>query len=350
MLIVDAHEDIAFNALAMQRDFTESVATTRAREGAQAENIATLGLPEQLAGGVGIVFGTLFVLPADTMALAQSLVYRTAEEASQQAQQQLAIYRRLAEHPQITLIQTRADLAGVLAGWDRAAPQLGIVVLMEGADPIRAPAEAADWYADGVRLVGPAWASGSRYCNGNDAPGPLSGDGRSLMREMSRARLTLDLSHMADASFWEALDLFDGTVIASHANCRALVPGPNENRHLSNAMIKGLVERDGVIGVVLYNRFLDSSWTPKRGKDAVGLDLVVRHIDHICQLAGDARHVAIGSDFDGGFGSEAIPRELDTVADLPRLADALRRHGFAEDDVAAVMGRNWLRKLETLLP
>jgi membrane dipeptidase len=128
------------------------------------------------------------------------------------------------------------------------------------------------------------------------------------------------------------------------------VPGPRADRHLSDAMIKALLERDGVIGIVLYNRFLDSAWAPAQGKAAVGLDVVLRHVDHICQLAGDARHVAIGSDFDGGFGSEAIPRELDTVADLPRIGAALRGAGFAEADVAAVLGGNWLRKLGELLP
>lgn len=350
MLIIDAHEDIAFNALAMQRDYTESVASTRAREGPQAEYRATMGLPDALAGGVGVTFGTIFVMPDGLSDLPQSEVYRTPEEAYAQGRRQLEIYRRLAEHPQIELIERRADLDAVLASWDRGAPKQGIVVLMEGADPIRAPEEAAEWYAAGVRLVGPAWAARTRYCSGNDAPGPLSAEGRRLMRELSRARLALDTSHMAEASFWEALDLFDGVVLASHSNCRALVPGPHENRHLSDGMIKALIQRDSVIGVVLYNRFLDSAWTPASGKDAVGLDIVARHIDYICQIAGDARHVAIGSDFDGGFGSESIPRELDTIADLPRLADALRAHGFAEDDVAAVLGRNWLRTLEAILP
>lgn len=348
MFIVDAHEDIAFNAIAQDRDYLRPVAATREIEGARAEDIATVGLADALAGGVGIIFGTLYVAPEGAVSLGGP-VYRTAEEAHAQAHQQLAVYRRLARHPQITIVETRAGLAEVLVAWEAGTPQLGIVVLMEGADPIRAPAEAAEWSAAGVRLVGPAWGA-TRYSGGTGAPSPLTPEGRELMRELNRARLALDTSHMAEASFWEALELFDGPLIASHSNCRALLPGPRADRHLSDAMIKALIEHDGVIGIVLYNRFLDSTWTRERGKAGVGLDVVLRHIDHICQIAGDARHVAIGSDFDGGFGSEAIPHELDSVADLPRLGQALSDAGFSNDDVAAVMGRNWLRKLDQILP
>lgn len=349
MLIVDAHEDIAFNAVALRRDYLEPVAVTRAREGASPADIATAALPDALEGGVGVVFGTIFVMPAGVENLPDAVVYRTAEEAYAQGHEQLAIYRRLAEDPRVSMVGTRADLAAVLAAWEAGTPRLGIVPLMEGADPIRAPGEVAEWQAAGIRLVGPAWRA-TRYCGGTGMPGPLTGDGRALVRELGRAGLALDTSHMAEESFWEALDLFEGQVLASHSNCRALVGGQYPERHLSDAMIKALIERDGVIGVVLFNRFLDGSWTRERGKAAVGLEAVVRHIDHICQIAGDARHVAIGSDFDGGFGSEAVPREIDTIADLPRLAGALRGAGFAEDDVAAVMGGNWLRKLEEVLP
>jgi membrane dipeptidase len=306
-------------------------------------------LPDALAAGVAVVFGTIFVMPAGGEKLPEHLVYRTAEEAYALGQEQLAVYRRLAGHPQVSIVGTRGDLSGVLSSWDTGTPRLGIVLLIEGADSIREPGEVAAWQAEGVRLVGPAWRA-TRYCGGTGAPGPLTAEGRALMREMSRAGLALDMSHMADASFWEALDLFDGPVIASHSNCRALLPGPHADRHLSDTMIKALIERDAVIGVVLFNGFLDSTWTRGQDRAEVGLDVVVRHVDHICQLAGDARHVAIGSDFDGGFGREGIPREFDSIADLPLLADALRGAGFAEQDVAAVMGGNWLRKLKTILP
>ncbi|GAB4189343.1 MAG: membrane dipeptidase [Roseiflexaceae bacterium] len=348
-MIIDAHQDIAYNMVALGRDYTRPVAQTRALEGPRTRDIATLGLPDALSGGVGLVFATLFVEPAGTTLGPASRGYRTPDEAHTQAQEQLAVYRRLAEHPQVTLVQNRADLAAVQAAWAGGEPQQGIVVLMEGADPIRTPEEASAWQAAGVRLIGPAWRR-TRYSGGTAAPGPLTPAGRELMRELRRAGLALDVSHMAEASFWEALELFDGPVVATHANCRALVPERLPDRHLSDEMIRALVTRDAVIGVVLFNRFLDDGWDYGSSKDALGLDAVVRHIDHICQIAGNAHHVAIGSDFDGGFGSEAIPRELDSVADLPRVGEALLRAGWREQEVQALLSGNWLRALQTILP
>jgi membrane dipeptidase len=163
---------------------------------------------------------------------------------------------------------------------------------------------------------------------------------------MQRLGMILDLSHMAEESFWQALDAFSGTVIASHSNCRALVP---TDRQLSDDMIRALAARDGVIGAVFANRFLDATWTAASER-GVALAEVVRHIDHLCQLTGTARHCAIGSDLDGGFGVESTPDELDSVADLTKLANALTRAGYGEDDISGIMGGNWLRVLRRTLP
>lgn len=347
-MIVDAHLDIASNTTGLGRDYTATVTATRQREGTRNEDIATVGLAEALAANVGLVFGTLFVAPESGSSLSL-LVYHTPEEAQQQALDQLAVYRSLAERPDVMLVETQRDLAQLLALRSQGTALQGIVVLMEGADPILTPAHAREWFDRGVRIVGPAWKQ-TRYSGGTGDPGPLTELGRALMPELRAANLALDISHMAEESFWQALDLFDGPVLASHANCRAIVPHSRPDRHLSDAMITALIERDGVIGAVLYNKFLQDGWTLEQGKHAVGLDAVVRHIDHICQLAGNATHVGIGSDLDGGFGVEAIPHELDTIGDLPRLATALASHGYSASAIDAIMGGNWLRKLETILP
>lgn len=348
MVIVDAHQDIAFNEIVLGRNYLESVAAIRDREGPDAEDFATMALPEALAGGVGVVFGTLFAIPENLGIVPVSIGYQTAEDAYAQAHDQLAIYRRLTQDSRMALIETRTGLAELRESWATEKPRVGVVLLMEGADPVRSINDVGAWYADGVRLIGPAWRA-TRYSGGTSAPGPLTEEGRALLREMERVGIALDTSHMAEQSFWEALDIFQGPVLASHSNCRALVPGPHDDRHLSDEMIKALTARGGVIGVVLFNLFLDSAWRREHGKGAVGLDVVIRHIDRICQIAGDANHVGIGSDFDGGFGSQSIPRELDTIADLPRLADALRGIGYTDEHVAAIMGGNWLRHLETIL-
>lgn len=353
-MFVDGHEDIAYNRLTLGRDFTLPARDTRAREGEPSPDVGscTTSLPDLLAGGVGVVFATIFTLPATSTntSIATERGYGSPDEAHQQGLTQLAYYRELAQRPDVRLVTSRSDLDAVGARWAAGSPQLGLVPLMENADPIRTPDEASWWYEQGLRIVGPAWHA-TRYCGGTSQPGPLTADGRALMRELSSAGLVLDISHMAEESFWQALDLFNGVVIATHCNCRALLPNSRyPDRHLSDAMLRVLLERDAVIGAVPYGRFLRDDWTPKSGKAALGLDDLLRHIDHICQLAGDARHVAFGSDFDGGFGSEAIPRELDTAADLPRLREALLAAGYSDADADNVMGGNWQRMLERALP
>lgn len=349
MLIIDGHQDIATSFMALGRDFRQPVALTRAREGASPPwGTCTLGLPDALGAGVRLVFGTLFVAPTEKQRPASYETYENAEQAHRLAQRQLDYYRELAADSAVSLVTSKAELEAIAATWNSEAPRLGIVVLMENGDPIRTPAEASDWYAQGVRIVGPAWR-GTRYCGGTGQPGPLTADGRRLMSELSRVGMILDTSHLAEQSFWEALDLFDGPVIASHSNCRAL-NHVRADRHLSDGMITALIGRDAVIGVVLYNAFLSPTWRRGSAKEALGLDAALRHIDHVCTLAGDTAHVAIGSDLDGGFGSEEIPREIDTVADLPRLAEALATAGYDDEAIAAMMGTNWLQLLQRALP
>jgi membrane dipeptidase len=356
MLIVDAHEDIAYSALFGARDFRTSVADKRRTDpddNAQGrEGQATVGLPDMLGANVGVVFGTLYASPARSAFGGEHRGgYTTAREAETQARNQLDYYRRLTdEDARVTLIGTRSDLDGHLAAWqspDEAAHRVGIVPLMEGADPIVRPDDVKRWFDDGVRIVGLSWSQ-SRYAGGTRAPGPLSDDGKKLLKLMNEIGLVWDVSHLAEESFWQGLDIFQGRVIASHSNCRQYVP---TDRHLSDDMIRALIERDAVIGCVLYNRFLQQDWDPEKGKNAVTLkDDVMRHIDRVCQIAGNARHSGIGSDFDGGFGAQSIPAELDSVADLPKLADVLRAAGYKPADVELVMGGNWLRVLREALP
>jgi membrane dipeptidase len=223
-------------------------------------------------------------------------------------------------------------------------------MLMEGADGIREPGEAAWWMERGVRIVGLAWA-GTRYAGGTGEPGPLTPEGRRLLSAMADLGLMLDLSHLSDEACLEALDRFAGTVLASHAPARARLPElPRPERALTDEMIRRLAARGGVMGVVPYNRFLNATWQLSHGKGAVTLEHVVAMIDHVCQVTGSAAHVGLGSDFDGGFGVEAVPAEIDTVADLQKIGQALRARGYAEADVVGVMGHNWIDLLRRGLP
>lgn len=342
---MDSHEDIAWNRLALNRDLFESVAEKRTREGPQPAHgcgSATVGYPELMQGNVRIVFATLYVAPDRPDQAVLGKRYSNPQQAHDQAWEQLQYYTSIASDPRVTLITRRADLDHVISSSD---PRLGLVVLMEGAEPVVQPNEVSEWYNAGVRIVGTSWGK-TRYAGGTGAPGGLSQLGRELLAEMERAGMVLDISHMAEQSFFEALDLFHGPMIASHSNCRAFV---DTDRQLSDEMIRALVARDGVIGTVVYNRFLRTGWDKKAGKDAVGLEDVVRHIRHVCDLAGNTLHAAIGSDFDGGFGNESTPREIDTVADLQKLG-AVLASDLSTVDASNILGENWIRFLRRVLP
>ena len=194
-------------------------------------------------------------------------------------------------------------------------------------------------------MIGLAWDD-TRYAASawRDSNHGLTKEGRALLEIMNEFRIILDLTHMSEKATLEALDQYEGTVVASHSNSRALVPG---ERQLSDNQIRAIGERDGVIGTVLYNRFLRAGYKKGDPKELVTLDHVIAHIDHVCQILGDARHVGIGSDMDGGFGSADIPAEIDTAADLPLIAARLLKSGYEESDVAQIMGGNWLNLLRS---
>jgi membrane dipeptidase len=157
---------------------------------------------------------------------------------------------------------------------------------------------------------------------------------------------------MDEAAAYESLDRYEGPVMATHSNCAALMRGADTNRHLPDRVIEGVIERDGVIGVIPLNTFLKVGWLRKSGsrKEEVSLDAVIAHIDHICQIAGDSLHAGIGSDFDGGFGLQSTPRELDTIADLQKISSGLLARGYGESDAENILGGNWLRFLRRNLP
>lgn len=356
-MIVDGHEDLAWNMQAFGRDYSRSMAETRSlEEGSDAvrrNGQTLLGWPDWMRGGVGIAFGVLFASPERRRTVDwDTIAYADPASAHRMYWSQLDLYHRLCdEHSeQFALIENRPDLKEHLRAWESGQQRLGLVLLMEGAEGVRQPAELEDWFERGVRIIGPAWDR-TRYAGSCYDPGPLTDQGRELLDVWSGLGGVLDLSHLAEAAARQALDAFPGTIIASHANVRRLVQHSRyPERHLSNEVIRALIERDGVIGVVLANHFLLDGWTKGDPKAAVTLEHVVEHIDAICQIAGDAAHVGLGSDFDGGFGLDQVPAEIGSVADLPKVGQALARHGYAESDILRILGDNWIRILDGSLP
>jgi membrane dipeptidase len=353
MLAVDAHLDLAMNAVMWNRDLALGALETRRIERAEGltekgRAAGTVGFPDLRAGEIGLVFAT--VIARKNHGQNSGIDFRTHEIAFAQAQGQLAYYQELERQGIIRLIRTRDDLAAWRAAWeaDPAGAPFGFVLLMEGADPIVAPEQVRLWWDDGLRMVGLAHYGPSAYAFGTGSAGPLTTKGRELLRVMDELRMMLDVSHLTDVSFHEALDRFQGPVLASHSNCRVLVPG---DRQLDDAMIRRMIERDGVIGAVMDAWMLQPDWV--RGEttnENLTLEAVVDQIDHVCQLAGNCRHAAIGTDLDGGYGIEQTPKDLDTIADVQKIPDLLRTRGYEDGDIAAVMHGNWMRMLERGLP
>lgn len=359
MLIVDAHQDLAWNMLTFGRDYTRSAAETRLGEvktQTPARNGDTLlGWPDYQRGEVAVIFATLFAAPIrHKLGDWDTLTYIDFEDAYSIYNEQLDSYHRLTDnHPdKFRLVQTLQDLKEILMAWqteDAEDHPVGLVILMEGAEGIRHPGELQEWWSRGVRLIGPAW-SGTRYCGGTREPGPLTADGFALLEAMADLSYILDLTHMDEQAILQALDVYPGSIVATHSNPQVLLKEADINRFLSDRVLRGLFERDGIVGIPPFNKFLRWQWSAKDGREEIPLDLVVEHIDYICQLAGDALHVGIGTDFDGGFGLQSVPAEIDTIADLQKLIPLLMERGYTEDDLMAIMGTNWLSLLKGSLP
>ena len=360
-LIIDAHCDLAWNMLNFGRDYTRSAAETREKEkgtlAAEKNGASLIGWPDYQRGRVAIVFSTLFAAPARTNEGDwDKICYATYPEAHGLYMKQLHLYHELADSKpdHFRMIFNQKDLGSHISEWQdptRKERPVGLLALMEGADGILDLDELAEWHDLGLRIIGLAWA-GTRYSGGTREPGPITPEGRELLRAMADFNFTLDLSHMDERSALDALELYEGPIAATHVNCLALLPNFPTNRHFSDTVLHGIIERGGVIGAVPLNTFLKPGWNRRNGsrREEVPLDVVAAHLDHVCQLAGDSSHAGIGSDFDGGFGVQSVPPELDTIADLQKLGPLLMARGYSEPDVANILGLNWLNFLNKNLP
>jgi membrane dipeptidase len=351
MIICDAHLDLAWNALDWNRDLRLPVAEIRRWEQEQGitgkgRGCGTVSFAELRRGKVALFIATLLarLLRPNLMPAIQR--YSSMEAAYAAAHGQLAYYRALEQEGLLRFIKDWPTLDAHVRAWkqnENGREPLGFILSMEGADPVLAPEQVGEWFEAGLRIIGPAHYGVSPYAHGTGTEGGLFPPGKPLLKEMERVGMILDVTHLSDQCFDEALDIYGGPVLASHHNCRALVPN---QRQLTDEQIKRLIGRGAVIGTALDTWMLYPGW--ERGKTTpeeagVKLEAMVDHIDRVCQLAGNARHAAIGTDLDGGFGREQSPLDLDTIADLQRVPDLLRRRGYAEDAVEGVMHANWLR-------
>jgi membrane dipeptidase len=351
MLIFDAHLDMAWNALEWNRNLEWPVHKIREFE-RQFSGVNpgpnTVSWHALREGRVGITISTLLPrLHRKDKALSH---YQSREAAYASCYGQLYYYRSLVAKGVLREIPDRKTLSAHVREWEQdksAKLPIGFILSMEGSPSILSPAQIHEWYAAGLRILGPSHYGVSPYSHGTGSEGGLLPEGPALLREMDKAGMILDVTHLADQSFWEALDIFRGPVLASHHNCRALVPG---DRQLADEQIKALIQRGAVIGAAFDAWMLTPGWViGVTQPDQCTLENVVDHIDHICQLAGNAKHCGMGTDLDGGFGKEQTPNDLDTIADLHKVAAILLRRGYSQSDVEGIMYRNWVRFFEGAL-
>lgn len=346
MWIFDGHLDLAMNALDWGRDLAVPVAQTRAIEQQEGRDRkgsgrGTVAYPDMHRGAIGVSIATVIARasrPGNPLP-----GYRTAEAAHAAARGQLAYYRAREARGVLRILQDWPTLAAHIAEFERdpGGTPLGIILTMEGADPVLSPEDLQAWYELGLRCIGLAHYGVSNYAHGTSTPGGLTDLGKALLPAVQTLGLILDLTHLADQAFWEAMERFDGVVHCSHQCCRALVPG---DRQMTDEQLRAVIARKGVIGVALDAWMLYPGWEKEVTQpDVVGLEAVADQIDRICQLAGNSLHAGIGSDLDGGFGTEQTPRDLDTIADLQKIPAILRARGYRESDVENVMNANFVR-------
>ena len=357
MLIVDAHLDLAMNAIEWNRDLTRPIDEIRRREAGLTDKPdrgkGTVSFDEMRRGGVGLCVATQiarYVAPDSDLQ-----GWNSPEQAWAMTQAQLAWYRAMEERGELVQIRNRSELDRHVRGWtgeEREARSeereaIGYILSLEGADSIVTPAHLERAYAQGLRAVGPAHYGPGRYAYGTNSNGDLGARGRELVKEMERLGIILDVTHLCDESLRDALDHFNGPIWASHSNSRALVA---HNRQFSDDQIRELIGRGAVIGAVLDAWMLVPGWV--RGQSTpqsagVSLDTVVNHIDRVCQLAGNSHHSMIGSDLDGAFGREQCPQDVQTIADLKKFDDVLSARGYSPQDVENIFSANFLRFLRS---
>ncbi len=350
MLIIDAHLDLSMNALEWNRDLTRPVSEIRERETGMTDKldraIGVVSLPALREGKIGLVVATQIARYVEKGSNLPG--WHSPAQAWAQSQGQLSWYRAMEDLGEMKQISDLEGLNRHIELWeDESVPDadkpVGYILSLEGADSLIDISYLEKAYANGLRAMGPAHYGPGRYAPGTGMTGPLTAMGVELVREMDRLGMILDITHLTDEGFRQALDLFKGPVWASHHNSRALV---DHQRQLTDDQIRELIRRDAVIGGSLDVWMMVPGWVRGKSdpvKDGAPLERIIDHYDQICQIAGNSRHIAVGSDLDGMFGKEQCPYDLETIADLQHLEGLLSKRGYTDEDIRNVLHGNWLR-------
>ncbi len=356
MFLFDAHLDLAMNAMEWNRDLRQPLKSIRQREADWTDKPdrgrGVLSFSEMRSGQIGLCVATQiarYVKPESHLS-----GWHSPEQAWAQTQGQLAWYRAMESQGHLIQIKNIEQLNSHVTLWEKAILQdqvddslpIGYILSLEGADSMVDISYLEKSYSQGLRALSLGHYGPGTYAPGTGAVGGLSPRGKDLLKEMDRLGMILDLTHLSDQAFWEALDIFQGPVWASHCNCRTLV---SHQRQLSDEQIRVICDRGGVIGLVFDAWMMHSGWkrgetTPKSAN--LKLSRIVDHADHICQITGSSSHVGIGSDLDGGYGTEQCPQDIGSIADLQNLEQLMEPRGYSTKDISGFFSRNFLNVLE----
>ena len=358
--IIDSHLDLAWNAVSFERDLTHPIELINAAEegcrDSSARGSGVVSLVEMRRGRILLCFATLLARSKPSRRLPEEgvrridLDHRSQTVAHCSAHAQLAWYEQMVRRNEMCIIRSVIELE---AHWNRAASSpesfpIGMVLAMEGADPVTEPEELEYWFGLGLRQINLVHYGVNRYAAGTGAEGGVTDEGRTLLKECQRLGIALDVTHLADEAFFDSMDAYDGPVLASHQNCRALVPA---QRQFTDEQLRLLIERNAVIGVALDSWMLLNGWSVGQTlREKVTLQNVADHIDHICQLSGHHRAAAIGTDLDGGYGRNQVPVGVDSIADVQKLVPILAARGYTKEAIEAIFYGNWLQWLQASLP
>ena len=367
-LLFDAHLDLSYNAMDFNRDLRWTQERIRRRELGMKDHVfrsrSTVDFPTMRRGRIGLCVATQISRTVDYFNRLPGRMSSSQSWADTQGQ--LAWYREMEAMGELVQIRNRTQLEAHLQLWDSVpelpaldpqrhsnqsvpvGPPIGYILSLEGADSIVTLKHLERAYADGLRAVGPVHYGPGIYGMGTDAVGPMTLRGRELLKEIERMGLILDMTHLCDESFWDTLSRYSGPMWASHSNCRALA---DWNRQFADDQIRELIRRGAVIGMAFDAIMMVHGWTHHRSTPQdfdLHIKKICEHIDHICQLAGNANHVGIGSDLDGGFGTEQTPMDLHSIADLQKLTGLLTSRGYSKPDVLRIFHGNFLNYLRNV--
>lgn len=352
--IIDIHLDLSMNAIEWNRDLTQSVLQINAQEKDLIDKPdrgkATVSLQAMREGNIGFCVATQIARYVKSNNPLPG--WNSPAQAWAQTQGQLAWYRAMEKADEMVQIIDKKGLQSHLDLWSSSElnKPIGYLLNLEGADSIVTLDHLHKAYEQGLRAIGPAHYGPGTYAHGTDSKGGLGTKGKELLNEIEKLNMILDVTHLCDQSFWEAIDHYNGKMWASHSNCRSLVPN---QRQFSNLQIKELIARKAIIGMAFDAWMMIPKWQkgisdPKNS--GLVIETIIDHIDHICQLSGNSDHIALGTDLDGGFGKEQCPYDLETISDLQKMDVLLKKRGYSENDIQKILNQNAINFLMGALP